>query len=362
MEHTELKKLRLPHSTKTISANSNGLGVALAAVHDQCDDESNAIFADISTEIHATATRRAALEAMQARMQEHAATAATMVTLNVGGTLFATAKTNLLRDEGSYFYTMLASETWQPNADGAYFIDVDPRQFPHVMAYLRSGEWDITGLGALDCKQLFRLIDYLQLPSPFPVWDALFSSPHLNLSDDKRGVSVDTDATCPDDEKQPSPTISWDLSNCSDSLCCHNSFLMLPEGVAGTHAVLLSRAVVRFSIKVLAVAKGLEIGFAPRHDFAPVGNGSGVFFTWTRLPGETYVRTPRYEMSVEEYSSRDQVTITAESDVTNQHVHFMVRGTERADYMHSKVAPIETGMVPCVRFSMGFASVSLVSQ
>ncbi|EQC37379.1 hypothetical protein SDRG_04983 [Saprolegnia diclina VS20] len=40
----------------------------------------------------------------------------TIVTLNVGGTLFMTARETLLRIPGSYFDAMLSSDHWRPNA------------------------------------------------------------------------------------------------------------------------------------------------------------------------------------------------------------------------------------------------------
>jgi hypothetical protein len=45
-----------------------------------------------------------------------------MITLNVGGTLFVTTKSTLLRIEGSYFHAMFASGAWLPNEKGNYIL------------------------------------------------------------------------------------------------------------------------------------------------------------------------------------------------------------------------------------------------
>ena len=53
------------------------------------------------------------------RMAENAAAANARIKLDIGGKIFATQKTNLLKFEGSYFHAMLSSGHWQPNEEGS---------------------------------------------------------------------------------------------------------------------------------------------------------------------------------------------------------------------------------------------------
>jgi hypothetical protein len=45
-----------------------------------------------------------------------------LVKLNVGGTKYATTRSNLLRVEGGFFHGMLESDTWAPNSDGTLIV------------------------------------------------------------------------------------------------------------------------------------------------------------------------------------------------------------------------------------------------
>ncbi|KDO16614.1 hypothetical protein SPRG_17829 [Saprolegnia parasitica CBS 223.65] len=112
--------------------------------------ETTEALAHITHEMHAIATalaaRDAALRLQEARVagqlellsklpaprdhiesndqQHHTTTSepAKTITLNVGGTLFTTARETLLRMPGSYFDAMLSSDHWRPNDK-----DDDPR-------------------------------------------------------------------------------------------------------------------------------------------------------------------------------------------------------------------------------------------
>jgi hypothetical protein len=57
---------------------------------------------------------------LQSKMQENAKNAREMITPDVGGTLFRTTKSTLLKMDGSYFHAMLASGDWLPNEMGMY--------------------------------------------------------------------------------------------------------------------------------------------------------------------------------------------------------------------------------------------------
>ena len=55
----------------------------------------------------------------KARIAEQISKAAEKIKLCVGGTIFMTSKSNLLRFEGSYFHSMLGSGLWQAEQDGS---------------------------------------------------------------------------------------------------------------------------------------------------------------------------------------------------------------------------------------------------
>jgi len=77
---------------------------------------------------------------LEASMDEHIAKVAEKVTLDVGGQKFATTKTTLLKQKGSFFDAMLSSGKWKPDDDGSYFIDRNPELFPVILDYLRTGK------------------------------------------------------------------------------------------------------------------------------------------------------------------------------------------------------------------------------
>jgi len=106
------------------------------------------------------------LEAMQDRVRKHAEAAKSRIKLNVGGKSFHTCKSTLLAAESSYFSGMLGSGDWQPDDDGAYFIDRNPKMFGAVLDYLRTGELDIMGLPADKLKLLKNDFDYYCLTWP----------------------------------------------------------------------------------------------------------------------------------------------------------------------------------------------------
>lgn len=134
------------------------------------------------------------LEAKEARWQEaqkavvaRGTNAQDKIKLNVGGALFETSRSSLLRFQGTYFSALLGQGTWQPDATGrdspllvlyfpahligrflagSYFIDRDPTHFDRILDYMRTGKLAINGLSVADKKRLLDHLDYLQIPSP----------------------------------------------------------------------------------------------------------------------------------------------------------------------------------------------------
>jgi ABC-type Fe3+-citrate transport system substrate-binding protein len=59
---------------------------------------------------------------LEKMMEENAAKAKQKIKLDIGGKIFTTSKSTLMRYENTYFYAMLASGKWQPDEDGTLFI------------------------------------------------------------------------------------------------------------------------------------------------------------------------------------------------------------------------------------------------
>ncbi|CAJ0565645.1 unnamed protein product, partial [Mesorhabditis spiculigera] len=82
-----------------------------------------------------------------------------VVRLNVGGTLFCTTRTTLLRDPSSIFSRVLDSDEETPSIvhleDGSIFIDRDGQMFTYILQYMRSGKLILPE----DFKDAGRLMD-----------------------------------------------------------------------------------------------------------------------------------------------------------------------------------------------------------
>ncbi|RLO05387.1 hypothetical protein DYB28_013596 [Aphanomyces astaci] len=102
---------------------------------------------------------------MERRVQEDVANVPSVITLNVGGTIFQTAKDTLLRVEGSYFHALLGSGMWNPTPGmgGAYFLDLDPVVFRRVLLFLRTGKVSTDGLNDLELTSFKFMMEYFQL-------------------------------------------------------------------------------------------------------------------------------------------------------------------------------------------------------
>eukprot|EP01006_Ploeotia_vitrea_P054376 TRINITY_DN67879_c0_g2_i6.p1 TRINITY_DN67879_c0_g2~~TRINITY_DN67879_c0_g2_i6.p1 ORF type:complete len:300 (-),score=37.23 TRINITY_DN67879_c0_g2_i6:86-985(-) len=59
------------------------------------------------------------------------------IQLNIGGQRFTTTRETLLSENDTFFHSLASSEHWKPDQHGEYFIDRDPSQFHHILAYLR---------------------------------------------------------------------------------------------------------------------------------------------------------------------------------------------------------------------------------
>lgn len=111
-----------------------------------------------------------------------------MIKLNVGGKIFCIGKSQLLSVQGSYFHAMLGSGLWEPDSDGAYFIDRNSKNFDRVLDYLRTGKFSFLGLRLDQIRMLQETLDYLQIPLcgsvsyPPVTWDPQMCGKGIRLS------------------------------------------------------------------------------------------------------------------------------------------------------------------------------------
>lgn len=103
------------------------------------------------------------LEELQKIIKEHAERAPSVVKLNVRGKVFQIYRSGLERIEGNYFQLMLASEEWQPEEDGAYFIDRPYEAFERILLYLSDGLLSYEGLNSFESRILKENLDYFKL-------------------------------------------------------------------------------------------------------------------------------------------------------------------------------------------------------
>ncbi|OQS07464.1 phosphatidylinositol kinase (PIK-5) [Thraustotheca clavata] len=145
----------------------------------------NKFILTLEKEINDLTRDKESMANMEERMRAQARKAQSVITLNVGGVKFATSKENLLRLEGSLFHAMLTSEEWQPNAQGEYFIDVDPQHFGRVMKLIRTGELYFDGLCPQEKHEFRWLLDYFQLQEPHATaWSTKYASDCIEFSSD----------------------------------------------------------------------------------------------------------------------------------------------------------------------------------
>ncbi|CAK4108131.1 unnamed protein product [Aphanomyces euteiches] len=158
---------------------------------------------DKSMEIQAVDAKIASWEALERRVLENIQAAPSIITLDVGGTLFRTSKSTLLSVEGPYFHAMLGSGFWQSDGpNSTYFLDLDPLTFHHIMAFLRTGTFVSKVLNDWEKTQLQFSLDYLNIPLTVPTtepadehlialtWDPSAVSPGLYLFQENRGVQT----------------------------------------------------------------------------------------------------------------------------------------------------------------------------
>eukprot|EP01006_Ploeotia_vitrea_P061179 TRINITY_DN77423_c0_g1_i1.p1 TRINITY_DN77423_c0_g1~~TRINITY_DN77423_c0_g1_i1.p1 ORF type:complete len:320 (-),score=20.49 TRINITY_DN77423_c0_g1_i1:94-1053(-) len=119
------------------------------------------------------------------------------VTLNVGGTVFDTLEETLLAEKETFFWAMLHSGKWQPDAEtGQYFVDRSPQMFGVILDYLRDDRvWLQNTFSEEELSLLKTELDFYQISVPElePLcWDMASSTaqPATAISDDNRRLTV----------------------------------------------------------------------------------------------------------------------------------------------------------------------------
>jgi len=111
------------------------------------------------------------------------------VRLNVGGYIFTSCRETFLRWEGTYFHALLSGCHWNPDEDGMYSIDRDPRHFDRIMESLRTGlAVDFDGLCARGREQLQVEVDYYHMFSMVR-WDVDRCDPGLLVTNGRRTIT-----------------------------------------------------------------------------------------------------------------------------------------------------------------------------
>ncbi|KDO21530.1 hypothetical protein SPRG_12493 [Saprolegnia parasitica CBS 223.65] len=223
-------------------------------------DELSAIASDVATKEEALRLHEAALQEREARIDaklellaelkaenhrrqpdadesiDHLLTPAKTITLNVGGTLFMTARETLLRMPGSYFDAMLSSDHWLPNEKGEYFLDLDASTFKRVIKYLRSGRLDVEGLTVNQEADLREMLDYLQIQIESPAPSA------------------------------PIMPLQWDPRRCSEQILLADGNMLAKHPSRGWASVVASHPVTTFAVLVHLGLHAVEAGFLPYLD------------------------------------------------------------------------------------------------
>jgi len=87
------------------------------------------------------------------------------VVFDVGGKRFATSVSTLTKFEHTYFYALISSNI-EPDDDGCYFIDRNPKYFGVILDFLRTSEVNLEGYTDRELHDLQKEMDYYQIVLP----------------------------------------------------------------------------------------------------------------------------------------------------------------------------------------------------
>ncbi|KAH9131311.1 hypothetical protein LEN26_007749 [Aphanomyces euteiches] len=195
------------------------------------------------------------------------AASANLVTLNVGGKLFTTMKSTLLRMEGSTFHDLLAKDKW--NGQG----------------YLRSNELYLVGLTEWDLHQLRHTLSRLRisLPQPTPLKTPARTMRSARLTVEEPTVisarvsvsSANSPTTSPAVDGMPmSPPPftkqpQWLWAEKSKAKLSHDKLTITSAGCNKPWQIAMGdKQVMHFSVCLNDAAGDVVVGFASMEDMA----------------------------------------------------------------------------------------------
>ncbi|KDO20444.1 hypothetical protein SPRG_14316 [Saprolegnia parasitica CBS 223.65] len=100
-----------------------------------------------------------------------------LLRLNVGGRIFCTSEATLTKVQDSYLEELLRRD---PDVDGAYFLDLDPTYFEHILNHLRCDAPLLANLAPHEIIHVSRQLEFLQLPLPVPL-DRMWAPTDANM-------------------------------------------------------------------------------------------------------------------------------------------------------------------------------------
>jgi hypothetical protein len=86
------------------------------------------------------------------------------ITLDIGGTKFATSKNTLLAFPNSYLAVMFSGvRDIKAEEDGSFFIDRDPYVFRHILNFMRGHNFNLDRLTSQECEALEEDAEFYQV-------------------------------------------------------------------------------------------------------------------------------------------------------------------------------------------------------
>jgi hypothetical protein len=102
-------------------ANRNNYGANLQRKCQKSLDNILEIYNTIEKKLAILEEKKRKWKECEKKAEENAKKAKQKIKLDVGGKIFTTSKSTLLRYENTYFYGMLGSGKWKPDEDGIIF-------------------------------------------------------------------------------------------------------------------------------------------------------------------------------------------------------------------------------------------------
>jgi WD40 repeat protein len=149
-------------------------GAAKGVKYDNIDEELEVVTAQVVDTMRSlqnlldSITRRTAelkeyekrVEDMDALMKANRDKVASITKLNLRGKKFSVYKSILLKVGGTYFVGMLSSAMFEPDYEGAYYIDRCSEGFERILAYLDTGVLSLQGLNEYEEECVYDNLDY----------------------------------------------------------------------------------------------------------------------------------------------------------------------------------------------------------